>query len=66
MAQDSGKGEQHIYGVVKVSPKGQVIIPADLRAELNIKPGEQLVATRSRDGKGVLLLKMNALRILCS
>jgi AbrB family looped-hinge helix DNA binding protein len=35
---------------VKVSPKYQVVIPKEIREELNIKPGQELLATIS-DGK---------------
>ncbi|PKL39951.1 MAG: hypothetical protein CVV44_06940 [Spirochaetae bacterium HGW-Spirochaetae-1] len=50
--------EEPIIGVVKVNDKGQVIIPAEIRKKLNIQPGDQLMATVSRDGKGVMLMKM--------
>ena len=56
-----------IYGVVKVSPKGQIVIPVDLRSDLGIKRGDQLVVTKSKDGQGILLLKMKVLnRMLTS
>ncbi|MCP4132467.1 MAG: AbrB/MazE/SpoVT family DNA-binding domain-containing protein [bacterium] len=54
-------GDQIVFGVVKVNNKGQVIIPVDLRNELGIKEGDQLVAAKTKDGDGVLLLKMKAL-----
>jgi AbrB family looped-hinge helix DNA binding protein len=50
-----------IYGLAKVSPKGQIVIPADLRSELEIKNGDRLVVTKSKDGDGILLLKMRVL-----
>jgi AbrB family looped-hinge helix DNA binding protein len=55
-----------VYGVVKVSPKGQIVIPADLRTELGIKQGDQLLVTKSTDGDGVQLLKMKVLNRLLS
>ena len=55
------KGEQIVYGVAKVSNKGQIIIPVDLRNELAIKQGDQLVVTKARDGEGILLLKLEVL-----
>ena len=60
----SEKHEQIVYGVVKVSPKGQIIIPVELRNELNISAGEQLVVTKSADGEGIVLLKMKVLNDL--
>jgi len=53
--------EQVIFGIVKVNTKGQVIIPADLREELNIKEGDQLVAAKNSKGDGILLLKVDVL-----
>ncbi|OHD71950.1 MAG: hypothetical protein A2W19_02150 [Spirochaetes bacterium RBG_16_49_21] len=61
MKQKADIDEKIIYGVVKVSPKGQVVIPVDLRSDLGIKTGDQLVAARSKDGEGILLLKMKVL-----
>jgi looped-hinge helix DNA binding domain, AbrB family len=55
-----------VYGVVKVSPKGQIVIPVDLRTELGIKKGDQLVVTKSIDGDGIQLLKMKVLNRLLS
>lgn len=56
---DSNQEEKQIvYGVVKVNDKGQVIIPADLRKELNIQPGDQLIATIGKDGDSVALFKI--------
>jgi AbrB family looped-hinge helix DNA binding protein len=61
MKQKISPDEKIIYGVVRVSPKGQIVIPADLRSDLGIKTGDQMVAARSKDGDGVLLMKMKVL-----
>lgn len=61
MKKDNQKNEQVVYGVVKVSNKGQIIIPVELRKELNIQQGEQLVVTKNRSGDGIELLKMKVL-----
>ncbi len=63
---ESKKNEnQTFYGVVKVSHNGQIIIPSDLRKDLNIKHGDQLVVTRSNDGEDIILVKMEKMdRIL--
>ena len=42
-------------GKVKVSPKGQVIIPKPLREKFGIKEGEEVLVEESR--KGVLVIK---------
>jgi AbrB family looped-hinge helix DNA binding protein len=61
MKQKISPDEKIIYGVVRVSPKGQIVIPVDLRSDLGIKTGDQMVAARSKDGDGVLLMKMKVL-----
>ncbi len=61
MKETNQSSNQIVYGVVKVSNKGQIIIPVDLRNELDIKQGDQLVVTKSKDGEGILLLKMKVL-----
>ena len=32
-----------IFGIGKIGPKGQVVIPAEAREELDFKPGEKVV-----------------------
>lgn len=49
------------YGVVNVSHNGQVVIPAKLRKDLNIKHGDQLIIARSNDGEDIVLLKLEKL-----
>lgn len=44
-------------GIITVSEKGQVAIPADLREELGIKRGCQLIVLKREDGKGFTCLK---------
>lgn len=39
------QGEHKIYGSVTVNAKWQIVIPAETRAYLDIKPGDQLVVT---------------------
>jgi AbrB family looped-hinge helix DNA binding protein len=58
--------EIHVYGVGKVSPKGQIVIPADLRAEMGIETGDQLVIAKSKSGDGIMLLKIEILNRLLS
>ncbi len=48
-----------VYGVVTVSSKGQVSIPADLRRDLEIKEGDQLLVLRRSDDAGLVLIKLD-------
>lgn len=40
MSRPEGK---HIFGMVKVGAKGQIVIPNEARKLFNIKPGDQLM-----------------------
>jgi len=61
------KGKKRIvYGVVTVTSKGQISIPADLRADLNIKEGDQLLVLRRRDDAGLILIKLDRMDELMS
>jgi AbrB family looped-hinge helix DNA binding protein len=50
------KNKIKIFDVVKVSPRGQIVIPKDIRKSLGIFPGEKLLVM-SRDEE-VLLKKI--------
>jgi AbrB family looped-hinge helix DNA binding protein len=36
-------GSKHIFGLVKVGEKGQIVIPAEARKMFNIKTGDSLM-----------------------
>ncbi len=44
----------HVEDTVKVSTKGQIVIPMRVRKELGIEPGKRLLVAF---GKGVILLR---------
>lgn len=46
-----------LYGTATVGTKGQVVIPAEAREELNIKPGDRLYVVSAMHGTGVVFLK---------
>lgn len=46
-----------LYGTATVGTKGQIVIPADAREELNIKPGDRLYVVDAMNGAGVVFLK---------
>lgn len=50
-----------LYGTATVGTKGQIVIPADAREELAIKPGDRLYVVGSVDGGFCGLLKEEAL-----
>lgn len=45
-----------IYGSVTVNAKGQIVLPAETRKKMNIKPWDQLIVT-SRDDLLIGLIK---------
>lgn len=42
------------YKPVKVSSKGQIVIPADMRKDLKMQTGDELIFIKNDDGKYVL------------
>ena len=54
----------HLYGTVKVGDRGQVVIPAEARKELGIKPGDLLFVMAGRNRRGIAMVKADAMREL--
>ncbi len=53
------------YGTVTVSDRGQIVIPAQARRDLNIEVGEKLLVLAG-PGAGVLLIRAAVVsRVLC-
>jgi AbrB family looped-hinge helix DNA binding protein len=50
-----------LYGTATVGTKGQVVIPAEAREEMNIHPGDRLYVVGSPDGGFLGFLKEEAL-----
>jgi AbrB family looped-hinge helix DNA binding protein len=55
-----------VFGSIVVSPRGQVVIPAKGRKELNIAAGDTLLACGVPSGKGLLLLKVDVVERILS
>jgi len=58
------KRESRLYGTVKVGDRGQVVIPAEARKELNINPGDLLFVMAGRNRRGIAMVKADAMRQL--
>jgi AbrB family looped-hinge helix DNA binding protein len=47
---------KHIFGIVKVGEKGQIVIPRDARKLFDIKPGDNLLVLGD-EAQGLALIK---------
>jgi AbrB family looped-hinge helix DNA binding protein len=45
-----------IYGVATIGERGQIVIPADVRKSLKVKPGDKLIVLFSPDRKLIRLI----------
>ena len=51
---------KHVFGMVKVGDKGQIVIPAKARKLFDIKPGDNLIVLGD-EGRGLALVKEKGL-----
>lgn len=58
--------DKKLYGTATVGTKGQVVIPAEARKELNLKEGDKLYVVGSEKGHFVGFVKEEQLRKLIS
>lgn len=54
--------EDCFYGAATVGERGQVVIPAEARADLGIKPGDKLLIMRHPVHQGLMVAKLDHLR----
>ncbi len=52
------------YGTTIVGPRGQVVIPIEARRELDMEAGTKLLTFRHPGGKGLVLVKVEAVEEL--
>lgn len=51
---------KHIFGMVKVGDKGQIVIPAKARKIFDIQPGDNLIVL-GEEGQGIAIIKEKGL-----
>ena len=49
-----------LVGTVTVGPKGQVVIPVEVREKMNIAPGDKMIVLYADDKRAVALLPESA------
>jgi AbrB family looped-hinge helix DNA binding protein len=54
--------EACFYGSVTVGERGQVVIPAEARNEMGIRPGDKLLIMKHPVYQGLMVAKLDALR----
>ncbi|MDB5177387.1 MAG: Transcriptional regulator, AbrB family [Candidatus Saccharibacteria bacterium] len=48
-------GNKKLYGTATIGSKGQVVIPAEAREDLGLKPGDRLYVLNAMHGNGGLV-----------
>ena len=54
--------EEHFFGAATVGERGQIVIPAEARKRYNIETGDKLLIMGTRNEKGLMLFKIDAMR----
>ncbi len=63
------KTEEHVpkfYGTAVVGERGQIVIPAEARRELEITPGEKLIIMGNLHGDGLMIIKTESMAQMLS
>jgi AbrB family looped-hinge helix DNA binding protein len=50
------------YGTCTVGERGQIVIPAEARAEIGFLPGDKVVIMRHPVHSGIMVFKLDAMR----
>ncbi|MCH7904709.1 MAG: AbrB/MazE/SpoVT family DNA-binding domain-containing protein [Armatimonadetes bacterium] len=56
------KPDDCFYGSTTVGERGQIVIPAEAREDLGIRPGDKLLVMRHPVYKGLMIAKIDALK----
>ena len=56
-----GPEGRHVFGVVKVGTKGQIVIPKEARNIFGIKPGDSLLVLGD-EAQGIAIVKADILK----
>jgi AbrB family looped-hinge helix DNA binding protein len=56
------KGGKHLFGLVKVGERGQIVIPKAARDIFGIKPGDELLVLGDEKQGGLAIMKGEILR----
>lgn len=56
------KGKQYVFGTVKMSEKGQIVIPKEARKVFNINSGDMLLVLGDEEKGGLALMKFDTMR----
>ena len=59
---DCGGFSEAFYGTSTVGERGQIVIPAEARADIGFNPGDKVMIMRHPHHKGVMLFKIEAVR----
>ena len=54
---DSNQNHPDFFSITTIGERGQVVIPKDARAALNLGAGDKLIVLPSKHGNGILLMK---------
>ena len=54
-------GRKHIFGIVKVGERGQIVIPKEAREQYSIVPGDRLMVVGG-GGKGIAIVKVDLMK----
>ncbi len=54
--------ESRFCGTATVGERGQIVIPAEARKLLDLKPGDKMLVMSHAHAKGVVLIKIDAMK----